>query len=166
MAAHPTAQRLIQSAWQRFADGDLPGALRHARDAVSMDPRSARASAALAYFLIQAGHTEEADAVLRPALARDPGDAVLHWYKGYLLSRRGDTAGAATAFERACTLDASLDEAACALAWALIDLGRIEEAARWAAQALSRARTPQRYMQAGWIQQLRGEVLEGGGACR
>jgi tetratricopeptide (TPR) repeat protein/GT2 family glycosyltransferase len=166
MAAHPTAQRLIQSAWQRFADGDLPGALRHARDAVSMDPSSARASAALAYFLIQAGHTEEADAVLRPALARDPGDAVLHWYKGYLLSRRGDTAGAATAFERACTLDASLDEAACALAWALIDLGRIEEAARWAAQALSRARTPQRYMQAGWIQQLRGEIAQAAQAYR
>lgn len=160
MAAHPVAQRLIQSAWQRFAAGDVTGAVTHARDAVRLDRLSSRACAALGYFLIQTGSSEEAAAVLLPALERDPGDAVLHWYKGYLLSCRGDTPGAAAAFERACTLDASLDEAAYALAWALIDLGRIEEAAHWAGQALSRARTPQRYMQAGWIQQLRGEIAQ------
>ena len=166
MAPHPACQRLTQSAWQRFAVGDLPGAVAHARDAVRLDPQSSKACAALGYFLIQTGNTDDAAAVLLPALECDPGDAVLHWYKGYLLSRRGDTAGAAAAFERACTLDASLDEAAYALAWALVDLGRIEDAAHWAAQALSQARTPQRYLQAGWIQQLRGEIAQAAQAYR
>lgn len=166
MATHLAAQRLTQSAWQRFAAGDLTGAVAHARDAVGLDPLSSKACAALGYFLVQAGNTEDAAAVLLPALDRAPDDAVLHWYKGYLLSRGGDTAGAAAAFERACVLDASLDEAAHALAWALIDLGRIEEAAHWAAQALHRARTPQRLMQAGWIQQLRGEIAQAAHAYR
>ncbi len=166
MTPHPVAQRLTQSAWQRFAAGDLTGAVTHARDAVRLDRLSSKACAALGYFLVQTGDTEEAAAVLLPALERAPGDAVLHWYKGYLLSRTGDTAGAAAAFERACLLDASLDEAAHALAWALIDLGRLEEAAYWAGEALSRARTPQRYLQAGWIQQLRGEVAQAAHAYR
>jgi tetratricopeptide (TPR) repeat protein len=166
MATHSAAQRLTQSAWQRFAAGDLTGAVTHARDAVRLDPLSSKACAALGYFLIQAGNTEDAAAVLLPALDRAPDDAVLHWYKGYLLSRGGDTAGAAAAFERACVLDASLDEAAYALAWALIDMGRIEDAAHWAAQALGRARTPQRFMQAGWIQQLRGEIGQAAHAYR
>lgn len=166
MAAHPAAQRLTQSAWQCFAAGDLTGALTHARDAVRLDPLSSRASAALGYFLIQTGNTEDAATVLLPALDRAPDDAVLHWYKGYLLSRGGDTAGAAAAFERACVLDATLDEAAYALAWALIDLGRVEDAAHWAAQALGRARMPQRFMQAGFIQQLRGEIGQAAHAYR
>ncbi|OOG36665.1 tetratricopeptide repeat protein [Polaromonas sp. A23] len=166
MATHPAAQRLTQSAWQCFAAGDLAGAVTHARDAVRLDRLSSKACAALGYFLIQTGNTEEAAAVLLPALDRAPDDAVLHWYKGYLLSRGGDTAGAAAAFQRACVLDASLDEAAYALAWALIDLGRIEDAAHWAAQALHRARTPQRFMQAGWIQQLRGEIGQAAHAYR
>ncbi len=166
MAIHPVARRLTQSAWQCFAAGDLAGALVHARNAVRLDPLSSKACAALGYFLIQSGNTEDAAAVLLPALGRAPDNAVLHWYKGYLLSRSGDTAGAAAAFERACMLDASLDEAAHALAWALIDLGRIEDAAHWAAQALHRARTPQRFMQAGWIQQLRGENAQAAHAYR
>lgn len=166
MAIHPVARRLTQSAWQCFAAGDLAGALVHARNAVRLDPLSSKACAALGYFLIQSGNTEDAAAMLLPALGRAPDNAVLHWYKGYLLSRNGDTAGAAAAFERACMLDASLDEAAHALAWALIDLGRIEDAAHWAAQALHRARTPQRFMQAGWIQQLRGEIGQAAHAYR
>ncbi|RZJ25117.1 MAG: tetratricopeptide repeat protein, partial [Haliea sp.] len=166
MTAHPSAQRLVQSAWQRFAAGDVAGALTQTRDALKLDPWSSKASAALAYFLIQDNQTEEAAAVLLPALDRAPGDAVLHWYQGYLLQRRSDTAGAAAAFQRACELDASLDEAAYALAWTLIDLRRIEDAAHWAAQALSRARSPQRYMQAGWIQQLRGEIAQAAQAYR
>lgn len=166
MATHTAAQRLTQSAWQHFAAGDVAGAVTRARDAVRLDPLSSKACAALGYFLVQTGNTEEAAAVLLPALARAPDDAVLHWYKGYLLSRGGDTAGAAAAFQRACELDASLDEAAYALAWALIDLGRIEEAAHWAAQALHRARTPQRFLQAGWIQQLRGEIAQAAHAYR
>lgn len=166
MTPHPVAQRLIQSAWQYFAAGNLSAAVAHARDAVRLDPLSSRACAALGYLLLQTGNTDDAAGVLLPALERAPDDAVLHWYKGYLLSRCGDPAGAAAAFERACRLDASLDEAAYALAWALIDLGRIEDAAHWAAQALSRARSPQRYMQAGWIQQLRGEFAQAAHAYR
>ncbi len=166
MATQPAAQRLTQSAWQCFAAGDLPSAIRHARTAVSLAPQHAKASAALGFFLIQTGDLQQAAAVLLPALVMAPGDAVLHWYKGYLLAGSGNTAGAAAAFQRACELDDSLDEAAYALAWALVDLGRIEDAARWAAHALYRARTPQRLMQAGWIQQLRGQIAQAAQAYR
>jgi predicted O-linked N-acetylglucosamine transferase (SPINDLY family)/GT2 family glycosyltransferase/Flp pilus assembly protein TadD/glycosyltransferase involved in cell wall biosynthesis len=166
MAEHPSAQQLIQLAWQCFAKGDAARAIQHARDAIDVAPRQASASAALGFFLLHSGNMEEAAGVLLPALQLAPNDAVLHWYKGYLLQRGGDAAGAVIVFKRACELDASLDEAAYALAWALVDLERIEDAAHWCAKALHRARTPQRLMQAGWIQQLRGEIMQAAQAFR
>lgn len=157
MAPVPAAQRLTQLAWQSFGAGDVANAIAHAQDAVRLAPCQTKPSAALSFFLIQSGRLDEASAVLLPALALAPSDAVLHWYRGYLLQGGGDTAGAAAAFEMACQLDESLDEAAYALAWALVDLGRIEDAAHRSAHVLYRSRTPQRLLQAGWIQQLRGQ---------
>jgi len=145
-----TAQRVAQ-AWHLFAAGDLAGAIAQARVALSSHPSQPAGSAALGFFLIEAGELNDAAAVLLPACEQAPGHAPLHWYVGYLLQRRGDTMGAAAAFERACRLDASLDEAAFALAWALNDLGRVEEALGWALRALESARMPHRMLQSAWL---------------
>jgi tetratricopeptide (TPR) repeat protein len=145
-----TAQRVAQ-AWHLFAAGDLAGAIAQARAALSSHPAQPAGSAALGFFLIEAGELNDAAAVLLPACEQAPGHAPLHWYVGYLLQRRGDTMGAAAAFEHACRLDASLDEAAFALAWALNDLGRVEEALGWSLRALESARTPHRMLQSAWL---------------
>ena len=150
------AQQLVDEAWRRFTAGDLEGAIGQARQAADADPPPDMASAALSFFLIQAGRLDEAHSVLQRALARAPAFAPLHWYQGYLLQRRGDTGGAAASFLRACELDDTLDEAAYALAWTLHDLGRDEEALRWSLAALAHARTPPRLMQAGWLRQKAG----------
>lgn len=146
----------VGQAWQLFASGDLAGAIAQARAAAQPSPSSANACAALGFFLIRAGELDEAAAVLLPAREREPQHAPLHWYIGYLLQHRGDVPGAAASFQRACTLDHSLDEAAYALAWTLNDLGRTDEALHWASRSLARARLPQRLLQTGWLQQASG----------
>ncbi|MEP6825502.1 MAG: tetratricopeptide repeat protein, partial [Ramlibacter sp.] len=156
MDANAPAQDPVGEAWRRYAAGDPDTALAMARLACEGPAPAAQAAAALGFFLIQAGRLDEAAAVLLPACERSPDYAPLHWYAGYLLQRRGDKAGAAAAFLRACEHDGTLDEAAYALAWVLIDLGRIEEAARWAAQALARRRSAPRLLQMGWLHQARG----------
>lgn len=146
-------QGQVDEAWRHFAGGDLDAALLAASAARRDAPDSAGARAALGYFLIQAGHLDEAARTLLPARDRFPAYAPLHWYTGYLLRRRGDLAGAAEALRRACELDAGLDEAAHALAWVLHDLGRLDEAAAWAAHALATGRMPPRLLQMAWFLQ-------------
>ncbi|MBX3657853.1 MAG: tetratricopeptide repeat protein [Ramlibacter sp.] len=155
-AASTSALQWVQEAWQLFAAGEPQEALLRARQAHASGNPAPQASAALGFFLIQAHREDEAADVLEPALAQTPDHAPLHWYTGYLHQRRGDAAAAAAAFQRACALDGSLDEAAYALAWALHDLGRLDEAAAWAAHALAHRKLPQRWMQMGWLQQQRG----------
>ena len=130
--------------------GELDAAILEAQQASAGGRPSNQALAALGFFLIQAGRDDEAADVLFPALEHAPAYAPLHWYAGYLYQRRSDAAAAAAAFQRACELDDSLDEAAYALAWVLHDLGRIEEAADWAAHAIAQRKLPQRWMQMGW----------------
>ncbi|MGE0497857.1 MAG: glycosyltransferase [Ramlibacter sp.] len=156
MSAGPSALERVRQGWQLFAAGDLEAAILEARQACAGGRPPSQASAALGFFLIQAGRGDEAAAVLLPALDEAPGHAPLHWYAGYLHQQRGDTAAAADAFRRACELDDSLDEAAHALAWALHDLGRLDEAVAWAAHAMAHQKLPQRWMQMGWLQQQRG----------
>lgn len=150
------AQDLVGEAWRRFASGDLDGALALAHRAGEGAAPPVQASAALGFFLIQGGRLDEAAAVLLPARERSPNHAPVHWYTGYLLQHQGDKPGAAAAFQQAFELDGALDEAAYALAWVLADLGRIQEAAGWAAQALARKRSAPRLLQMGWLQQALG----------
>ncbi len=156
MGAEPAALQRVSDAWRLFAAGDLAGAIVQAQGGMAGTSPPNQASAALAFFLIQAGRDGEAAAILLPALERAPGYAPLHWYAGYLYQRRADVPAAAAAFRRACELDGSLDEAAYALAWALHDLGQFDEAAAWAAHAVAHNKLPQRLMQMGWLQQKRG----------
>jgi GT2 family glycosyltransferase/tetratricopeptide (TPR) repeat protein/glycosyltransferase involved in cell wall biosynthesis len=145
----------IDLAWSRFSHGDLPGAVQLARDAAQGSETPA-ASAALGFFLLESGLTQEAASVLLPAAGRWPAHAPLHWYAGYLHQRRGELPEAAQALRRACQLDATLDEAAFALAWVLHDLGHFAEAESWSVRALSARRAPPRLLQAGWMRQQAG----------
>ncbi|HET6828929.1 MAG TPA: tetratricopeptide repeat protein, partial [Ramlibacter sp.] len=156
METWAAAEGQVDEAWRRFAGGDLAGAIAAAAAAAGAsraEPASAAASAALGFFLIQAERLDEAAQTLLPACDRFPAYAPLHCYTGYLLRRRGDAAGAAEALQRACELDPGLDEAAYALAWVLHDLGRLDEAASWAAHALAMERTPPRLLQMAWLLQ-------------
>ncbi|RYF36856.1 MAG: tetratricopeptide repeat protein, partial [Comamonadaceae bacterium] len=155
MDENAAALDLVGEAWRRFASGDLAGALDVAQRA-ARGAAAPGAAAALGFFLIQADRLDEAAATLLPARERSADHAPLHWYTGYLLQRRGDKAGAAAAFQRACELDGRLDEAAFALAWVLHDLGRLEEAAGWAAKALASRRTAPRLLQMGWLHKAMG----------
>ncbi|RYF41252.1 MAG: tetratricopeptide repeat protein, partial [Comamonadaceae bacterium] len=156
MAANAAAQDPVGEAWQLFASGDLDSALAAAGQACEGAAPTAHAAATFGFLLTEAGRLDEAAAVLLPARERSPAHAPLHWYTGYLLQRRGDKAGAAAAFQEACERDGTLDEAAYALAWVLIDLGRIEEAAGWAAHAVARQRSAPRLLQMGWLHMAMG----------
>lgn len=155
MDADSFAFQRVTESWRLYAAGELDAAILEAQQASAGGRPSNQALAALGFFLIQAGRDDEAADVLFPALEHAPAYAPLHWYAGYLYQRRSDAAAAAAAFQRACELDDSLDEAAYALAWVLHDLGRIEEAADWAAHAIAQRKLPQRWMQMGWLQQKR-----------
>lgn len=145
----------VDDAWRLFASGDIDGAIALATK-IGHDGEQPHCSAALGFFLVQAGRLDEAAAVLLPACRRDPRYAPLHWYAGYLFQGLGTKSEAADAFERALILDASLDEAAFALGWILHDLGRIDDAAVWADHALARGRLPQRLQQKTWFLQVQG----------
>ncbi|WP_374665742.1 tetratricopeptide repeat protein [Ramlibacter sp.] len=155
----------IDDAWARFAAGDRAAAIAIARQA-ARDESDPMAAAALGFFLYDAGELDEAAAVLRPALARWPVQAALHWYLGWVLHRQGDRQGAAASLRRACELDPSLDEAAFSLAWLLHDLGQTVEARAWAGQALRARRTVPRLLQSGWLEQASGRFGAAAGFYR
>ncbi len=154
MATDQGLQTLLERAWQGFAAGDVAAAIESAQAASHLAASDPRVCAALGFFLVQAGRLDEAAAQLLPALARNPDDAPLHWYTGYLLKQRQDVAGAVAAFQRTCELDPALDQAAYDLAWVLHDVGRMQEASDWSARALAQRRTPARLMQHAWLQQV------------
>lgn len=155
MGTYSLTLERVTEGWRLYAAGDLDAAIIEARQASAGESPSNQALAALGFFLMQAGRNDEAAGILLPALVSAPAYAPMHWYAGYLYQRKGDPAAAATAFQRAYELDDSLDEAAYALAWVLHDLGRIEEATDWATQAIAKRKSPQRWMQLGWLQQKR-----------
>jgi len=155
----PAAQQMVDEAWRQFADGDLPGAIARSREAVAAGNGPAAALAALGFFLLQDGQVEQARPTLLACCENFPTYAPGHWYRGYLHQKSDDKEAAAQAFEKACRLDGSLDEAAYALAWVLHDLGRIEDAARWAQWALTQRRSGPRLLLAGWLMQQR-ELFE------
>jgi tetratricopeptide (TPR) repeat protein len=74
------------------------------------------------------GHVEEADACWQQCLELNPGFGDAHYRLGLLARDRADNAAAAEHFRKAIELKTSVAGIADPLAWALIDLGRIEEA--------------------------------------
>lgn len=151
---------LLGQAWQAFAAGNRPLALKLAERAGTLTPPAPRAAAALGYFLLEDGQLEAAASILHPALERSPQYAPLHWYTGLLALRHQQKQSASEALRKACQLNAGLHEAAFTLAWVLHDLGQLEEAMAWAEQALKIERTPARLLQSGWLRQCLGQYVD------
>jgi len=157
-----TPQDLLAQAWQRFSSGDRASALPLAHQSLAAQA-TPQAAAALGYFLLDAGEQDAAAQVLTPALAQWPHHAALHWYIGLLCRQTAQTqpthmAMAAAHLRRACQLDATLHEAATALAWTLHDTGQLPEATEWAQHALRASREPSRLLLMGWLHQRQGQV--------
>lgn len=153
-SASPEASpyRHLDAAWQCFDEGRLDDAIDLAHLSLQDSPTTdADSSAALAWFLLCKGSNKDAEALITKALERHPAHPPLHWYLGVLHQRAHRLEAAAEALTKAVALAPQLDEAATTLAWVLVDLGRLEEAALYARQALALRQRSERFEQLGWI---------------
>jgi tetratricopeptide (TPR) repeat protein len=108
--------------------------------AVRLQPRRAKAHAALGFALEQLGRLEDAGRAFDGAISADPRFGHAYNGKGVILVKLGDPSSALAYFDRAMALDASSVEPRLNSARALIDLGREAEAARRFAEAARLAR--------------------------
>jgi tetratricopeptide (TPR) repeat protein len=100
------------------------------REARRVEPRSAKAHAAVARYLWDAA-PEEALAEIRQSLAIYDGSPVAHSIHGEILRKLGRTAEEERAFRRAIELSPSFGNAAFGLGRLARDAGRLDEAATW-----------------------------------
>ncbi|WP_373044681.1 CheR family methyltransferase [Vulgatibacter sp.] len=87
--------------------GNLPGALRVAEEATARHPFATELVHLRAVLLADLGRDAQALEAVRSLLYLDPSLVMGHFLRGTLLRRRGDTAGARRAFERARDLCAA-----------------------------------------------------------
>lgn len=159
----PDTDKLCQSAWLLYEQGDLDKAIAIAHDARECAGQPLQVSnccAALGWFLIEKGDLAAAEDVLLPALASAPHQAILQWRVGALQHKKGNLDQAIHHLESALAIDPSLDEAAASLAWMLHDQGRLAEACVWVRHALARRATPERQTQLGWFSLLQDKAAE------
>ncbi|HEY3400821.1 MAG TPA: tetratricopeptide repeat protein [Geothrix sp.] len=86
--------RLAEEAYRRQQAGDLPGALRAADGALALAPEHPQLLGLKQDLLFAAGSLEEADALNRRLLERQPGDPRLRLFRIYLRQRQGRLAEA------------------------------------------------------------------------
>nr|WP_315489253.1 tetratricopeptide repeat protein [uncultured Rhodoferax sp.] len=142
----------MEKAWACFDQGRVNEAIQLARQSLEFASEGRpHAYAALGWFLLSAGSVDEAQSLLASSLGRYPEYAPLHWYLGLVHRQKLSLEDACQALTAAVTFDPDLDEAAVALAWVLGDLGRFDEAAYYAAHALSIKTQPDRLAQLGWF---------------
>jgi tetratricopeptide (TPR) repeat protein len=108
---------------------------------VQLQPRRAKAHAALAFALEQLGRLEEARDSFDAAIRAEPGFAQAYNGKGVVLVKLGDPSAALPYFDRAIALDASSVEPRLNAAHALLDQGSFERAARLFRDASGLARS-------------------------
>jgi tetratricopeptide (TPR) repeat protein len=120
-ATHVAAPGDLTTALAREAEGDLPGALQSAEDAVRAEPTSPLARLEAARLLLKlGGDLARAEAHLDVAEASAPENPRLHYLRGLLWEERGQPLRAAQAYERAVLYRTSYEEARFRLAglWA------------------------------------------------
>ncbi len=153
----------LRLAWQRYDSGDLDRAIEAARqshDVSYQDHERWDACAALCWLHLENGDLISAESATLPALPFATQHAPLQWHAGNLYLRKKEPALAAHHLSRALELNPSLDDAACALAWALHDLGKLAEATIWARRALNQRVTPVRQAQLGWLLLQQGQASD------
>ena len=109
--------------------GDLEAAERSYRDAIALDPASARAWTGLATVLRLAGRAEESLEASTRALDAGDGSADAHDVRGLILQDRGAAEPALACYRRALEIDPVHRDAHSHLGDLLYALGRIDEAA-------------------------------------
>ncbi|QTN30085.1 tetratricopeptide repeat protein [Rhodoferax sp. AJA081-3] len=140
------------AAWASFDEGKLEEAIQLTRQSLEHASEDRpHAYAALGWFLLSAGSTEEALALLASSVGRYPEHAPLHWYLGLVHQKEYRLEDAFQALMAAVAFDPNLDEAAVSLAWVLGDMHRFEEAEHYARHALSIKTQPERLAQLGWF---------------
>lgn len=84
--------------------GNKVEAEKHYRKALELDPNLEESAVNLAALLLEGGKNDEASALMKRAIAKNPKNAALHVNLGMALSGKDD-AGAAKAFEEAIKLE-------------------------------------------------------------
>lgn len=110
--------------------GKMDAAVAKAREALKIDPKSARAHAFLGSLLMELGRNDEALASLKRASELDPSDAISLTEAGRLLALSGKPDEALTYFRKAVAADANLAEPHRFLALLYQQMGRTEDAER------------------------------------
>lgn len=128
-------QRLAGNAL--LAEGDVRGAEKCYRVAVSTDSLNPLAHINLAFVLIQQERSDEALAELNLALNLDANSADCHYLLGGLLEGRFDFANAALHYSRAFELKPDFELACRDTCRALFQLGRVAEAGKLIAAGLT-----------------------------
>lgn len=93
-----------------------------------LSPEDTRVLATISFLKADRGSREEAVALLRQALERDPDNASWWFNLGFLQQEGEEHAEALDSFDRALALDDKLDRAWYGKALSLIRLGRLQEA--------------------------------------
>lgn len=159
----PDTDKLCQTAWRLYEQGELDKAIAIAHDArehAQQPLQVLNCCAALGWFLIEKGDLVAAEDVLLPALASAPHQAILQWRVGALQHKKRNLDQAVSHLESALAIDPSLDEAAASLAWILHDQGKLLEACGWVRRALALRATPERQTQLGWFLLLQDKAAE------
>ncbi|MBJ6121488.1 2OG-Fe(II) oxygenase family protein [Sphingomonas sp. BT553] len=122
---------LAQLRWMRSAD------VGHALTAIERAPSTAALTQVKATVLMEAGDDDRAAAVLRAALASEPGHVGLRLLAAQVAARLGDAEGQLAQASAALRAASASIEAAKAVAEALLHAGRAGEAAALAARIVA-----------------------------
>jgi len=112
-----TADGSCERGMALFDQGDVAGAERELRKAVSLDPSFAPAHSELGKVLIKSGRIDEGLFELREAVKRQPDDAGSHYVMGFALRSEGRDAEAAESYDRFLELMPDAEEADSIRAW-------------------------------------------------
>ncbi len=157
------AELALFAASVALAAQDQAGAEQVYREVIAADPSETRASEALHALLEQQGRTEEADALLDGALARDPRGFNLRLLKAAKLERKGDIEGALALSEvlyaEAPANVVAANNLASMLATYREDPEALARASR-VAKRLKGTKTPEFMDTYGWIALREGRVQE------
>lgn len=98
------AGSILRAGQAALAAGNLPAAIGHYRDALSLDASNPERHTALAYVLTEQGLFEEAWPHLEHALRLRPGDPDIHFQRGNFQQAVGELANARQCYEAALEL--------------------------------------------------------------
>lgn len=121
-------EEVVARARQHLGLGEIPAALRFARQATELDPRNADAWAILAEAKAQFGQLDEAVYEYRRAIDLDPGAGSHYFGLGTVLESKQDWASAQAEYKRAEACDTEVTVFKVASASMDVRLGRYEQA--------------------------------------